>query len=205
MMIIGLTGESGAGKSTVARLFDVFGFCIIDCDAISRTLDTDRAYIAEVEKAFGRDVISFCGAQKRVNRKTLGEKVFGKNARTDAVKILNAISHPIIIEKVREGISNAKSCGRTAVIDAPLLFESGLDKICDMTIGVIAPEEVRIARLCTRDDIDADIAKKRFAAQKDEAFLRANCNHIIVNDGDNEALAERVRDVLKILSKGNNT
>ncbi len=204
-MIIGLTGESGAGKSTVARLFDVFGFYIIDCDAISRTLDTDREYISAVEKFFGRDTVSFCGAQKRVNRRALGEKVFGKNAAPNAVKMLNSISHPIIIGKVHEEIARAKACGRTAVIDAPLLFESGLNKICDATVGVIAPEEVRVARLCARDGITADMAKKRFAAQKDDEFLRSNCNHIIVNDGDSETLAERVRTVLKFFAKGSNT
>ncbi|MBO5024499.1 MAG: dephospho-CoA kinase [Clostridia bacterium] len=201
-MIIGLTGESGAGKSSVARLLDMFGLYIIDCDGISRTLDTDKAYIAQVEKAFGREVISFCGAHKKVNRKALGEKVFGRNAEAGDVTTLNEISHPIIIGKVHDGIAYAKACGKTAVIDAPLLFESGLDKICDITIGVIAPEKVRIERLCARDGIDALTAKKRFAAQKDDAFLKANCTHIIVNDDDEAALSESVRALMKILTKG---
>jgi len=201
-MIIGLTGESGAGKSSVARLLEVFGFCIIDCDGISRTLDTDKAYIAQVEKAFGREVISFCGAHKRVNRKALGEKIFGKNAVRGAVSVLNGISHPIIIKKVHEEIDNAKACGKTAVIDAPLLFESGLDKICDITVGVIASEQSRIKRLCLRDGIDEATAKKRFAAQKDDAFLKANCTHIIVNDADEAALSESVRILIKKLTKG---
>ncbi len=201
-MIIGLTGESGAGKSSVARLFELFGFYIIDCDGISRTLDTDKAYIAQVEKAFGRDVISFCGAHKKVNRKALGEKIFGKNAAQGAVATLNGISHPIIIKKVHEEIDNAKACGKTAVIDAPLLFESELDKICEVTIGVIAPERVRIERLCVRDGIDEATAKKRFAAQKDDVFLKANCTYIIVNDADETALSENVRALIKKLTKG---
>jgi len=181
---------------------EVFGFCIIDCDGISRTLDTDKAYIAQVEKAFGREVISFCGAHKRVNRKALGEKIFGKNAVRGAVSVLNGISHPIIIKKVHEEIDNAKACGKTAVIDAPLLFESGLDKICDITVGVIASEQSRIKRLCLRDGIDEATAKKRFAAQKDDAFLKANCTHIIVNDADEAALSESVRILIKKLTKG---
>ncbi len=204
-MIIGLTGESGAGKSTVAKLFDAFGFCVVDCDAISKTLDTDGTYIAEIEEAFGDDVIMLCGAQRRVNRKALGEKVFGKNAKKDSVKTLNSISHPIIIKKVFEKVSAANKEGKTAVIDAPLLFESGLDKICDSIVGVIAPESVRIERLCMRDGITSDMAKKRFAAQKDDAFLRANCHHIIVNDSDGEELSRRAEVVLKELSKGTDT
>ena len=201
-MIIGLTGGSGSGKSTVARFLDIFGFYIIDCDGISRTLDTDKNYIAEIEAAFGRDAVCVCGASKKINRKVLGEKVFGKNASKDAVKTLNSISHPIIIGKVYEGIAYAKACGRTAVIDAPLLFESGLDKICDVTVGVIAPEDVRIERLCSRDGIDAATARKRFEAQKDEDFLRNNCTFVIVNDGDSAKLSEKVRALTQKFSKG---
>lgn len=201
-MIIGLTGESGAGKSTVARYLDVFGFYIIDCDGISRTLDTDKNYVAKIEAAFGRDTVFACGASKKINRKALAEKVFGKNADKDALKTLNSISHPIIIGKVHDGIAYAKACGKTAVIDAPLLFESGLDKICDVTVGVIAPESVRIERLCARDGIDASVAKKRFEAQKDDAFLRVNCTHIIVNDGNAEELSEKVRAFTQKISKG---
>lgn len=204
-MIIGLTGESGAGKSTVAKLFDSLGFCVADCDAISKTLDTDGTYIAEIEKAFGSEVIMFCGAQKRINRKALGEKVFGKDAKKDSVKILNSISHPIIIKKVLEKVSAANAAGKTAVIDAPLLFESGLDKVCDSIVGVIAPESVRIERLCMRDGISSDMARKRFAVQKDDSFLRAHCNHIIVNDSDGEELKRRAKVVLEELSKGTDT
>ncbi len=202
-MIIGLTGESGAGKSTVAGLLDILGFYIVDCDAISRTLDTDNNYISDIQNAFGSDVICFCGSRKRVDRKRLGEKIFGKDAAENAVAKLNAISHPIIINKVKQEIDKAKVTGLSAVIDAPLLFESGLDELCDSTVAVIAPETVRIARLCERDNIDADFARKRFAAQKDDSFLREHCDHIIVNDADCDVLAERVRMVVEKLLKGN--
>ena len=201
-MIIGLTGESGAGKSTVARLLEMNGFYIIDCDAISRTLDTDRNYISAIEREFGASAVNFYGGVKRVNRKALGALVFGRDAAPGGVAKLNAISHPIIIAKVHESIALAKAAGKSAVIDAPLLFEAGLDAVCDVTVGVTAPRDVRIARLSARDGIDADTAMKRFANQKSEDFLRSNCTYIISNDGGSEALAAKVLDVTEKITKG---
>ncbi|MBQ9745713.1 MAG: dephospho-CoA kinase [Clostridia bacterium] len=201
-MIIGLTGESGAGKSTVARLLEMYGFYIIDCDAISRTLDTDREYVAKIERTFGEAAVHFYGGVKRVNRKALGALVFGKCAAADAVKKLNAVSHPIIIARVHESIALAKAAGKSAVIDAPLLFEAGLDSVCDVTVGVIAPVEARIARLCARDGISADVALGRFANQKDDAFLKKHCTYIISNDKGSEELAAGVLAVTQKITKG---
>ncbi len=200
-MIIGLTGESGAGKSTVAKFLEMSGFYIVDCDGISRTLDTNKEYVAQVESAFGSEAVFFGGGVKRVNRKALGAMLFGKDAKSGNVEKLGAISHPIIIAKVHEEIAHAAEFGRSVIIDAPLLFESGLDKICDATLGVIAPVEVRIARLCARDNITEDMARKRFAKQKNEVFLRANCTYIIMNDADSETLAARVLAVTEKLKQ----
>ena len=201
-MIIGLTGESGAGKSTVAKFLEMYGFYIIDCDAISRTLDTDKKYISEVEAAFGTEATTFAGGTKRINRKALGAMLFGKEARDGAVARLNSISHPIIIAKVHEEIAKANAADKCAVIDAPLLYESGLDKICDITLGVIAPVDVRISRLCARDGISADMARKRFENQKDDDFLKSHCTYIISNGEGSDALAAQVLSVTEKITKG---
>ena len=201
-MIIGLTGESGAGKSTAAKFLEMYGFYIIDCDAISRTLDTDKKYVAQVEAAFGTEAITFLGGTKRINRKSLGAMLFGTQAKEGAVEKLNSISHPIIIAKVHEEIAKARIYNKCAVIDAPLLFESGLDKICDVTVGVIAPVETRISRLCARDGISADMARKRFANQKDDDFLKSHCTYIISNGEGSDALASQILDVTKKITKG---
>lgn len=201
-MIIGLTGESGAGKSTVARFLEMYGFCIIDCDAISRTLDTDRKYISEVEEAFGEKALTFSGGVRRIDRKALGAMLFGKDARPGAVEKLNSISHPIIIARVHEEVKKALDAKKCAVIDAPLLFESGLDRICDLTVGVIAPIAARIERLCKRDGITPDMALKRFAKQKDDAFIKAHCTYVIVNDSDSETLSAQVLSLAEKITKG---
>ena len=96
----------------------------------------------------------------------------------------------------------AKAAGKSAVIDAPLLFEAGLDKVCDVTVGVTAPIDARIARLCSRDGIGADVAKNRFANQKNEEFLKSHCTYIISNDGGSEALSQKVLAVTQKITKG---
>ncbi|MGN1095528.1 MAG: dephospho-CoA kinase [Eubacteriales bacterium] len=200
-MIIGLTGNSGSGKSTVAGIFADSGFFIIDCDAYSRALDSDPEYVSEIEKQFGRSAVSFSNGHKRVDRRALAELVFGASAEKDAVSRLDSISHPMIIAKINAQISLSKAENRSIVIDAPLLFESGLDRICDATVGVIAPENVRIKRLALRDGIGEDVAKKRFSAQKDEAFLKENCDFIINNGDECKELRMRVLEIIKAISE----
>jgi dephospho-CoA kinase len=185
-MIIGLTGESGAGKSTVAKFLEMSGFYIIDCDGISRTLDTDREYVAQIEQAFGAEAITFGGGQKRVNRKALGTMLFGKDAASGNADKLNAISHPIIIARVHAEIAHATEFGRSVIIDAPLLFESGFDKICDATICVTAPFETKLERIMKRDNLSLDDALARLKSQINDDELRARCDYEIDNSGNKD-------------------
>ncbi len=199
-MIIGLTGASGSGKSTVAGIFAGAGYLISDCDAISRSLDTDTHYVSRIEEAFGSCVISFSLGKKRVDRKALAGKIFGDGAVRGGVELLESISHPIIIDKVKKDVEYAKNTSRSIVIDAPLLFESGLDRLCDITVGVIAPLDVKIKRLCERDGIDESMAHRRFKKQKDDGFLKENCTYIIMNDGEREKLFSSAADIIKRIS-----
>lgn len=200
-MIIGLTGASGSGKSTVAKLFSSSGFCVIDCDKISRSLDTDSEYISKIENAFGASVISFSDGKKRVDRKALAKAVFGEGASSDAVAVIDSISHPMIIEKIKDTIREGGKSNRSFVIDAPLLFESGLDKMCNVTVGVIASEKERIARLCIRDGIDAKTAGRRFENQKSDDFIKSNCDFVINNDKTEKELFVLSREVIEKISK----
>lgn len=200
-MIIGLTGASGSGKSTVAKLFSSSGFCVIDCDEISRTLDTDPEYISKIKDAFGASVISFFDGKKRVDRKALAKAVFGDNALPNAVKTIDSISHPMIIEKIKSTVRAGEKSARAFVIDAPLLFDSGLDKMCNVTVGVVAPEKARIARLCLRDGIDEKTAERRFKNQKSDDFIKSNCDFVINNDKTEEELFSLTREVIEKISK----
>lgn len=179
-MKIGLTGSSGSGKSTVAAMFLLRGCHIVDCDRISRSIDALPEYKAAVREKFGDGVFDDGGS---IDRRALGKLVF-ENA--GLLSELTAISHPIIISCVMEEIK--KHGDENVVIDAPLLFESGLDKICDVTVGVIAEHGVRAHRVSRRDGISEEDAARRVSLQKSDDFYRNNCIFIIENDGTPEEL-----------------
>ena len=192
-MIIGLTGSSGSGKSTVAGMLEALGFFIIDCDALSKSIDSVDKYKALIEENFGREV--FDG--ENISRKKLGKLVFSDKEK---LSILTKISHPIIIELVISKIK--ENLGKDIIIDAPLLFESGLDSTCDTTIGIIADESLRSKRVMIRDSISEDYALARISSQQSSEFYRKNCAYIIENNGDIDSLANTLRNIIENIKLG---
>lgn len=193
-MKIGLTGSSGSGKSTVAAMFRAMGYKIVDCDEISRGIDALPEYKTAVRENFGDGAFDKCGD---IDRRALGRIVFGNDA---LLAKLTAISHPIIIARVMEEI---EKCGKAdVVIDAPLLFESGLDKICDTTVGVVARAKKRARRVARRDIITVKEAARRVALQKSIDFYKKNCIHIIENNGTTEELKMNFAAVAEKIGSG---
>ncbi|MBR6051088.1 MAG: dephospho-CoA kinase [Clostridia bacterium] len=193
-MKIGLTGSSGSGKSTVAAMFLAMGYKIVDCDKISREIDSLPEYKAAVRKNFGNGAFDDNGG---IDRRALGMIVFGNDA---LLAKLTEISHPIIIARVMEEI---EKCGNAdVVIDAPLLFESGLDKICDTTIGVVASAKLRARRVSRRDGITVKDAARRVSFQKSIDFYKMNCIHIIENNGTTEELEKKFAAVAEKMKPG---
>ena len=173
-MIIGITGGSGSGKSTVSALFGQHGWFVIDADEVAHTvMEKGSECLSEVCKAFGRDILQEDGS---LNRKKLGSLVFGDPEKLEK---LNAITFRYIKKAVKELLRGKEN----AVIDAPLLFESGLHLLCDTTLVVTCPKEIRIRRIMARDGVSADYAEKRIASQKTDEELRALCDKEIINDG----------------------
>ncbi len=172
-MIIGITGGTGCGKTTALDVIRQLGGQVLDCDAIyHELLQTDKALLAAIEARFPGTVENGV-----LQRKKLGSIVFSD---AEALQALNRITHSAVKEEVCRRLQNAPSL---AAIDAIGLFESGLDKLCKLTVAITAPEEARIARLMTRDGIPAEYAKLRIHAQpSQEAFVRL-CDHHLVNDG----------------------
>lgn len=186
-MKIGLTGSSGSGKSTVAAMFKACGYHIVDCDKISRSIDALPEYKAAVREKFGDRVFD---KRSGIDRRALGKLVFDD---PDLLSALTAISHPIIIARVLKEI---EKCGdANVVIDAPLLFESGLDKICDVTVGVIANAKERAHRVARRDKIAVKDAVRRVSSQKNIDFYKKNCIFIIKNSGTLDELEKSFHDV----------
>ena len=198
-MVIGLTGAIGSGKSTVSRLFSEAGFAIVDCDAISRGLDKSRKYKNAVREAFGDCVIDMTGGEAKIDRKALAEIVFSS---PEAKKKLEDIAHPMILDTVYRRVDAAREQKKDVVIDAPLLFEAGLDKICDVTVGVVADEKIRFERAMKRGGITEENLSRRIMLQPKNEFYASKCNYIIENNGTADDLRVAFRKLLSSVGKG---
>ena len=180
-MIIGITGGTGCGKTTLLNLIAEQGGLVLDCDAIyHQLLQKDHNLLQAIESRFPGVVED--GA---LNRKKLGGIVF---ADPQALLDLNAITHSAVKKEV---LRRLESKPALAAIDAIGLFEGGLAELCDVTVAVTAPEELRVRRLMQRDGISEEYARNRIAAQHDTDWFRRRCDRILENDGSIDAFATK--------------
>ena len=172
-MIIGITGGTGCGKTTLLNVIAEKGGLILDCDAIYHQLLTqDNNLLNSIEQRFPGTV-----EDGQLQRKKLGSIVFAdKNALED----LNKITHGAIKAEILHRLASQP---RLAAIDAIALYEAGLAELCDTTVAVTAPAEVRIQRLMIRDNISEDYARSRIAAQHPDSWFRDRCDCILENNG----------------------
>lgn len=190
MRVIGITGQTGAGKSTVCKALAKYGFYHIDADAVAKSLYEKGAPILKtLADTFGARILT---ANGELDKKALAAAAFSDPART---KQLNAIVHPAVTERIREILERERRLGtKTVLIDAIALFESGEDALCDCTVGVIAPEAVRLSRIMARDGLSRDEALLRMRAQHAETFYTQHCDEVLRNypPYDLEAEIQRV-------------
>lgn len=189
MIVIGITGPTGAGKTTVLGVLRDMGGAVADCDAVYHELLRASAPLREELRArFGESIFDETGD---LRRKELGAIVFEEPA---ALADLNAITHRHIVAELRRLIAQAEAEGRPAIaLDAIALLESGAGALCDTTLAVTAPEELRVRRIMAREGISEDYARARIAAQKPSAWFEERCSHTLRNDGDRESLEEQAR------------
>lgn len=181
--ILGLTGPSGAGKGVVAaRLHAVHGFAWIDTDAIYHELiSAPSACLDELVAAFGKDILTPEGV---LHRPTLAAIVFHPDSK-DKLELLNTITHKHVLAEADRQVKAALAAGaKGAVIDAPLLFESGADKSCTHTAAVLADRELRLSRIMARDGLTLEAAQKRLDAQKPDTFYIERADYILENNCD---------------------
>ena len=172
-MILGITGGTGCGKTTLLTCIGSQGGLILDCDAIyHELLKTDKTLLNAIEARFPG-----CVDNGVLQRKKLGNLVFSDEK---ALNDLNKITHSAVKAEVLRRLAHKP---KLAAIDAIGLFEGGLAELCDVTVAVTAPEEDRIRRLMIRDGIDRDYAKRRIAAQKSAEWFRERCDCCLENNG----------------------
>ena len=179
MLILGLTGKTGAGKSMVCSLLKEKGCYIIDGDLVARQiLEIGSPVIERLKETFGEDIVKYNG---EVDRKLLASRAFSSREETEK---LNAITHPVIREKILEEIDVAKiEEYEVCVIDAAALLECEIKNDCDYIAVVFAPADVRLKRIIERDNMSVTDAKRRIDAQKSDEFYLENADIIIINDG----------------------
>lgn len=196
MLTIGLTGPSGAGKGTIASLFAVYGIPSVDTDAIYHALLVPPSdCLHELAERFGDNILSADGT---LNRKALAALVFAPGHETDLAD-LNAISHRHVLFEVRRILDVYREQGKPAVlVDAPQLFESGFDAECHHILSVLAPRDIRLARIMARDGLDEERASARLNAQKPDEFYRAHSDAVVYNHGEARAMEADVRRLLTL-------
>lgn len=187
-MVVGLTGSMAAGKSTAAARLRELGAVVIDADQASRrVVEKGRPALAALAARFGPGILD---GEGKLDRKAMAALAFTDPA---ALAALNGILHPAIRAEMERELDRAREAGaRVAVLDVPLLFECGYDRLCRESWLVSAPLEARLSRAMARDGSTREAALKRMQAQMSEAQKRALADVILENDGPVEGLLRQV-------------
>lgn len=176
--VVGLTGQSGSGKTTVSNCFVKNGFSVINADNIARQITTKgNPCLKNIFDVFPECIDCETG---ELNRKKLACIVFNDK---DLLKLLNSIMYPYITTKILNQIRKLSASGKKLILlDAPTLFESHTDDFCNFIVSVIADKNVRFDRISKRDNISSDEIESRFSSQYDDDFYISRSDIVIKND-----------------------
>lgn len=195
MRLIGLTGRSGSGKSTFARAAIEKNIPVMDCDSVYAGLTNTPGPLQDaLKEQFGPVVI----ADGKLNRPLLRSLVFGDQKALDA---LNGITAFYMKQAIDDFCASLPEDTPFVILDAPTLFETGLDAICDTIVGVIAPDALLLQRIMARDGIDEAAAYARLSNQHPNSFFLAHCDRVLWNDGTLEELQANSLSLLASLTE----
>lgn len=189
MIVLGLTGSSGSGKGYISDLFAKHGYSCLDTDAVCHELyGSGTECTAEMAEKIGSEILSQDGS---VDRKKLGSLAFSSD---EVYRLMNEIAHKHVRIRTLEWIEEMKKSGvSVAVIDAPLLFEAGFDRICDINVAVTCDNATKVRRLRRRDGISDDAIASRLGKQKPDPWYVMQADYVIDNSASSEdSLSERV-------------
>lgn len=189
MIILGITGGSGCGKTTVSKILLKKGVDIIDCDKVAKKIvEPGEAALSEIEAVFGNEYIKLDGT---LDRKKMADLVF--NSPKSLLK-LNEITHKYVAQYIDLYIKNSNS--DILAIDAAALIESGIYKKCDYLLSVIADKNIRLERIMSRDNLSFDEANSRIDAQKSDEFYVEKSDYVMYNNGDLDKIDEQITKIL---------
>lgn len=195
--ILGLTGPTGSGKSALSKKAEELGFYVLDCDKTARkAVEVDKCK-EELKLVFGEDIFDKNGD---LVRSLLAEKAFKSPTQTD---LLNRTIFPFITMLLKEEINSLKA--EKILLDAPTLYESGMDSICSAVVAVLADKEVRLSRIMARDNIDENHALLRINAGKTEDYYKEKTPYILYNNGEINQLYKNFEKIINEIfgGKGN--
>lgn len=190
MLLVGLTGGLGAGKSTVARMLSERGAVVVDADDLARTaLEPGTPGFEQVCDVFGRDILD---AEGRIDRRELAARVFADEGKR---RVLESITHPEVFRKLAEAVEDLRGTDAVVVFDAALIVETGFHEAVDVLVVVTATTEDQVRRVAGDRGMEEDEARARIAAQADPARREALADVVIRNDGDLASLERQVDDL----------
>ena len=194
-MILGLTGPTGSGKTTFSAVALEMGFAVIDCDKEARLATVKGSEgLRKLCAVFGEDILL---PDDSLNRKKLAALAFATKENTER---LNKTLLPIILEQIRVKIAEFKAAGfKDILLDAPTLFESGADKLCDKTVAVLCDRETRKKRIMLRDGLTESEAETRLSAAQSDEFFSARADSAFYCNDRKDIFEADCRTVLKKL------
>lgn len=204
MIVIGLCGGSGSGKTLVCRTILSLGIPVFESDAVYHRLIASSTDCArEIVNAFGEQVMDTRSGG--IDRRALSRIVFSDSPDAkERLQCLNRITHRHVAEEFYRWRDAQEKSGATCVVlEAPLLFESGLDRLCTVTIAVTAPKAIRLTRIMARDGISQEEAVTRISVQRTDEELVRSCDYVIENTGTMTEVRDRISHLIKnILNRG---
>ncbi len=180
-MIIGITGNSGTGKSEISKILaKKIDAKVIDADEVVKELsENGNEYYAKIVELFGISIVE----NNKLKKQQIAKIIYNDEEKR---KELNKLTYKYVVDEIKKRANNTKY--KNIIIDAPLLFESRLDKICNFTIGVIADINKKIRRICRRDNIEPETARERLNIQKEDEFYIQKSDYIIENNEKIDAI-----------------
>lgn len=190
-IVIGLTGPTGSGKSSTKNVCEKYGIKVVDCDKIARkATEKGTKGLLALTEVFGKDILN---GDYTLNRKALAQKAFASPEKT---AILNRTIFPFIKELVLSEIE-----GELVLLDAPTLFESGINEVCFKTVAVLSSVDIRLERIIQRDSLTENQARLRISAGKNDNFYKENADYILYNNSNLETFLTEFEKVLREILK----